>query len=520
MRKTIILPLLCAIALLTTGFVPTPEVKTDKAEASMGDDLVPPVAALISPSGARLEVIQHVPVKLFNGKSIITFTLPPDASNLQLSVPGHVISCWSTTPALLDADQPNAGSRARIEKERVEITAQLMTVNSRIALWQAPPKNGNAQDVAQLQTAMAEEMPRLVLEQAELERRLKLVNEQLARMPQVSGLGERVRVVFADDIAEGQTVEARYSYFHDSCGWEAIYDFNAKPDDGQGDVIDVRLLAEVWQFTGMDWKDTQITLATRGYGPREPRPLPEWIVDSQATPAPQPRMLKSARAMTLEANDGAMPASGMAPVAANTDDIYASWNLSATGLPQGRSRLQITATAWKAPLQWLARPSRDSSDVWLLAKYDLPAGEAWPRGQAEYNVNGQNMGNGTFQPKNGEATLYFGADPRVNVQTITDAQKRGQSGFINTSKNWTWSWTYIITNQHNKPVKVKVERPAPQIVDEDVKVTYKDTPKARMDEKEHMLFWDVQVPPNGKFTIDHSITITSPTKLPLLPDVP
>lgn len=520
MRKTIVLSLLCAITLLTTGFVPIPEVKTDKTGINMSDELIPPTSALISPDGARLDVIQHTPVKHFNGKSIVTFTLPPGASNLQLTVPGHVVSRWSTTPVLLDGDQHNAGRRNRIEKERVEITAQLMTINSRIALWQAPPKNANAQEIAQLQTAMAEEMPRLVLEQAELERRLKLVNEELSRMPQLSGLGERVRVVLAKDVPEGQSVEIRYSYFHDSCGWEAIYDFNAKPDEGNGDEIDVRLLAEVWQFTGMDWKDTQITLATRGYGPREPQPLPEWLVDSQATPRPQARMLKSARAMTLAANDEAMPAAGMAPVVTNTEDVYASWKLSATGMPQGRSRLQITSAAWKAPLEWLARPSRDSTQVWLIAKYDLPADQAWPIGQAQYNVSGQNVGSGAFQPKSGEATLYFGADPRVNVQTITDSQKRGQSGFINTSKNWTWAWTYILTNQHNKPVKVKVERPAPQIVDEDVKAVYKDTPKAILDEKKHMLYWDVEVPANGKTIIEHSITITSPTKLPLLPDVP
>jgi len=520
MRKIIIFPLLCMAALMTAGFVPTPDMKMDNVKKNVGDELAAPVAALISPNGARLEVRQQVTVRRFNGESAVIFTLPPGASNLQLAIPGHVVSRWSTTPVLMDSSHPIAGRRARVEKERVEITSQLMTVNSRIALWQAPPKSASAEDVNRLQAAMAAEMPRLVLEQSDLERRLKLVDEELSRMPQISGLGERVCVVLADDAAEGQNVEVNYSYYHDDCGWEAIYDFNARPDEGSGDIIDVRLLAEVWQFTGMDWKDTQITLSTKGFGPREPRPLPEWIVDSQHTPRPQARAaMLSAKAMP-PADNARGEIAGMAAVDVNTDSVYASWRLSEKGLPQGRSRLQITSAAWKAPLQWLARPSRDSSQVWLLAKYTLPADQAWPAGQAQYNVSGQSVGNGVFQPRSGEATLYFGADPRVTVLTTADSQKRGESGFINTSKNWTWAWTYTIANQHNKPVKVRVERPAPIIVDEDVTVSYNNKPQAGMDKKRHMLYWEVDVPANGKIAIEHAITISSPTKLPLLPDIP
>ena len=119
-----------------------------------------------------------------------------------------------------------------------------------------------------------------------------------------------------------------------------------------------------------------------------------------------------------------------------------------------------------------------------------------------------------------KATLYFGADPRVNVRTFDDSRTKGESGFIKTSKTWTWAWTYTITNQHNRPVKVKVERPAPIIVDQDVTVTYNNTPRAVEDQKKHMLVWEVTAPANGRTAIQHDVTISSPTKLPLLPDIP
>ena len=38
----------------------------------------------------------------------------------------------------------------------------------------------------------------------------------------------------------------------------------------------------------MDWHNTKLTLATRGNGPREPAPLPRWVVDSSPKPEPKP----------------------------------------------------------------------------------------------------------------------------------------------------------------------------------------------------------------------------------------
>lgn len=489
------------------------------AEQAEANELVSPHTALISPGGARLEVTQKLIAKSILDRTVVDFVLPADAANLQLAIPGQTIVRWSSTPVLLNNGSPLAGGRAEIERSKVEVSARLDTIKSRLALWQGVPKNANAQDISQLQSSMQEAMPGLYLEQARLERELRLINEELSRMPRPSDLGERVRVVLGDNVKAGDEITVNYSYNHDGCGWEAVYDFNTRPDEGSGDMIDVRFLAEVWQYTGINWDKTEITLATKAYGPREPEPMPEWVIDS-ADKRPQARKGVSAyavRAMNAESADDQTRAAG---VTANTDTIYANWKLAEKGLAQGRSRMQITAAAWKAPLEWLARPGKNSNQVWLMAKYDLPADQAWPAGLAEYSVNGQNVGTGEFQPKSGAATLYFGADPRVTITTRTNDRKRGESGIINTTKSWTWSWTFTLHNDHNKPVMVRVERPLPIVVDSDVKVSFRNDPQPQDDVKEHLMIWNVEVPAHGNREIQHSVTVTSPTKLPLLPDVP
>lgn len=505
--------MLCALSLPVFGG------KLYAAQAATEENaLVPPISALLTPNGARLNVVQKAHVKIANNAPTVAFVLPANAGNLQMSIPGQTIARWSSTPVLLNDATPFAGRRTAIEKEKIDVSAKLMTVNSRLKLWQEAPKNSTAQEMEQMQLAMRENMPELVQEQAELQQRLRLIDEELSRMPNPSDLGERVSVTLAGDVKEDAEVTINYSYNHDGCGWQPVYDFNARPEEGEG-VIDVRMLAEIWQYTGINWPDTEITLATRGFGPREPAPLPKWIIDSaQPQPAPQPRNAADRPATMALKAEKADTAPAMAPVAADTDAVYASWNLSQHGLSQGRSRLEISSTVFKTPLQWLARPSAHSTEVWLMARYELPKDHAWPAGIADYSVNGQNTGSGDFAPRGNEAVLYFGPDPRVTILTTTDSRQRSISGIINSNRSWSASWTYTIVNQHNQPVQVRVERPAPQVVDKSVTVTYKNEPRAVTEQ--NMLVWTVDVPAHGKSTIDHSVTITSPNKLPLLPDVP
>lgn len=482
-----------------------------------------PTSAQLSPSGARIVVSGEADVRDENGRKSVEFVLPAGAENFQLEVPGQTISRWSSLQVPLKMASGLDERRERLISERQRLTAELAAVNARIGLWQSPGDRLSNQELEQRSKLMGAEMPGLGLARQGLERQLEVVQEELASMPPRTALGQRVRAILENPGGNAARLPVRYSYTLGSCGWQPVYDFNARPQFGKGDVVDVRFLAEVWQFSGMDWENTSLTLATRGTGPREPAPLARWVVESQ--PKPQPReapVAMNAARLAKTAESAAMldSAAGHSAVTSDASGVYANWQLKARGLQEGRARLQISSDSWEAPLQWLARPTTGDSRVWLLAKCSLPAGQAWPEGRAQFSVDGQSVGEGVFRPRGGEATLYFGADPRVNVQTIIDGKKKAESGFINTSNTWTWAWTYVISNEHDRPVAVRVERPAPMIVDEGVTVSYNNNPKAEEDKKKHMLYWVVDVPAKGTASIEHSVTITSPTKLPLLPDVP
>jgi len=205
-----------------------------------------------------------------------------------------------------------------------------------------------------------------------------------------------------------------------------------------------------------------------------------------------------------------------AAVEGNSEGIYASWKLAACGLPQGHSHLVMREAVWQAPLQWLARPGREGvAPVWLLAEYTVPAGDVWPAGKARYSVDGQHVGEGIFRLEAGKAALFFGADPRVSVVTTADSRKQGESGFIDKKRVWSWAWTYTVKNRHQRELPVRLERPAPRIVDADVRLQYADSPAPQRDEKKHLLVWDVTVSAGGTAEVRHGLNISAPKELEL-----
>ncbi|MBO4300431.1 MAG: DUF4139 domain-containing protein [Desulfovibrio sp.] len=479
---------------------------------------VAPEEARLSPSGGLLQVRQQVPVSNRDGVSQLSVALPAGAENFQIVVPGHTVARWNGRPLALDSMAALA-RREKLEEIR-KLLGRLEAVKRCLELLGTQPAHGSFQDMLQQEKHLTEAVPTRVVEKAELEHRLPKLREELKNLPPEPGLGTLVEVTLLKPVSVS-SVDVHYSYTLEDCGWQPRYILDACPDSEKGDAVTVRFLAEMWQHSGMDWGKTKLTLVSGGGGPREPGRLPRWIVESR----------DHVRAMAHESEDraAAVPmvgakaqnaASDSSVSLADTSAVHASWTLTARGLPEGRSRMLVLEESWKAPLQWLARPSRGDSRVWLTAHCTLPSERVWPSGVAEYLMDGQNVGTGRFSPRGGEVDLFFGPDPRVQVQATEDTRKRGEEGFINKSRTWSWAWTYVVRNTRDKSVTVRLERPMPQTVDTTITVSHADVPEAARDEREHKLFWDVTVPASGQAEVHHALTITAPRDMNLSPVAP
>lgn len=479
-----------------------------------------PVSVILSPSGGQVQVEETLPVVMNDDMGVLSFVLPGGAEDLQINVPGHVIARWTTFPQALERKGHLAAMREGLTTEINEVNGKLAALKAQLALWQSPPVSSSYQDLVQREKRQEGAIPGLIVEQANLVKHLETLRQQLDQLPLSPEMGQRVTIALRKPIKD-KNLKVTYSYQLQNCGWRPVYSFDAKTGNGKSNETAVRLMAEIWQLSGIDWQNAQITLISRGEGPREPSPLKKWVVDSQATPAPLPAPIArqaAGRAMMMAAEADAAPMAP--PVVHDSSAVFARWSLAVRGLPEGRSRLLIVEDIWKTSLQWLARPTTGDSRVWLMGKYTLPAEQSWPDGSAEFCVDGQGVGQGFFTPRGGEATLYFGPDPRVHINVIVNSRRRGESGFLEKSRTWTWAWTYVLTNTHKSQVSVRLERPMPMIVDQGVTVTYNDAPPSQQVADEQMLLWNVDVPGEGKAEVKHSVTITSSKEIPMISDIP
>ncbi len=483
---------------------------------------VAPETARLSPSGGLLEVRQQADVDTSDGVSRLHVALPAGAENFRMEVPGQTVARWHERPLVpADADTPVSVRQAKLrEIHRVE--GRLEALKARLALLSGKPPCGGYQDTAQQEQHQAEAIPALYVEKAQLEQRLPLLREELGKLPPEPGPGILVEVTLLQPVQQ-TSVEVRYTYTLKDCGWQPCYVFDARPDTGKGDkgdVVTVRFLAELWQNSGMDWSRTELTLVSGGSGPREPGRLPRWLVESHEPVQARAGVAADAAGRAAPMMLGAKAGNAQVETRAETASVFAAWTPATRGLPEGHSRMLVLEEDWHTPLQRLARPSGGDGRVWLTAHCLLPAERVWPAGPAEFLMDGQSVGQGHFDPRGGKAVLYFGPDPRVQVQATEDTRKRGEEGFINKSRTWLWAWTYTVHNTRDKAVTVRLERPMPQVVDKSVVVTYADTPEAQKDTREHKIFWDVSVPAGGSADVRHSLSITAPKDLSLRIDAP
>lgn len=472
-----------------------------------------PSTVMLSPRGGRLTVETTVAVTTVDGLSTLALTIPQGAEDLALSVPGHTVAQWSTALAPLE-EAPGAVARRRaaLLAEKIRIQGEMDAAKARLALWSTPPSDAlSIEDMHRRETQMQTAIPAMAAAKARLERAAEALEQELATLPETARQAQTVTITLAKPVPGGNpTVPVRYAYTLSRCGWQPVYAFDAQPDQEQ---VRVRLTADVWQFSGLDWNDAEITLTAQGSGQREPAPLRPWIIRTgndplsyESAPAPVLRAMKAAGPVNADA--------AALPMTENT--AFVSWNLGTNSLKEGRVRLPMAEETWKAPLQWLARPTAADGRVWLTAGATLQSMAAWPAGEASFTIEDNAVGTGMFVPKGDKATLFFGVDPRVTVQTTPDTRMSGKSGIINKRTTWNWGWNFTVFNGRNKPVEVRLEQPEPQPGDEAITVTYDDKPEAQKG-PDHTLYWDVRVPAGGKSTVHHGVTISAPQDLKVYP---
>jgi uncharacterized protein (TIGR02231 family) len=405
-----------------------------------------------------------------------------------------------------------------LESESKEIKSKLQAFGAQLEFWQAQTKNKpkTILDSNKLADAIGQNVRKINQEKYTAEARLEKTEKDLKKLQeelnQAAGKKETAwEATLTLSGTDQKEISLSYTYLLAGCGWLPLYRLEALPGEKK---IAFSWEAEVWQSSGLDWKQVQFNLAT--LQPRitvEPPMIPDWII--------RPRVLyKAARSQSVAAapmmleeaimdDDG----SGAAP-SETRKTTYSVWSLGKRNIAAGeRQRLKIKEEAWPAEFLFVARPAV-SPQAFVRASVKLDEPAEIPNGQAVFVIDGAILGKRNFSLAGVEADIFFGTSPLVSVTSTKLTEKSGAKTIFQNKQTINWQWLIDAKNSGNSDIKLRIEEPAPQARDERIKLTFKQSPEPA--EKDHAKFvWLLDVPAGQGKTIQNTVELEAPAEMNL-----
>lgn len=339
------------------------------------------------------------------------------------------------------------------------------------------------------------------------------------------------------ELPEGApATELELEYVVANAGWRPEYDLRAAKDARS---VELGVRARVWQSTGEDWGEVELSLSTArpNTGAQGPDPRPKWLeLDDGAirgalrlqAPAEgaEERKLKD---FDAEVAQGA----SFAPVEATVEKQGLSVRMKVArreSVLSGANPVSVLVGRKNLDVQpeYFATPALDSN-VWLRARARNTSEWTLLPGPASVYFGGDFIGRaslGLVHPE-GEFTLPLGPDPALVLERTLLEDLTEEPGFVQRKRVHTRRWRVRITNtgaavaDADGSALVIVRDVLPRSTNDEIEVELVDSkPQPAKDERwkkereeQGWLVWNLRVPRGGEATIEHGVRVRSAAEL-------
>ncbi|MDL5049553.1 DUF4139 domain-containing protein [Oscillatoria amoena NRMC-F 0135] len=325
-----------------------------------------------------------------------------------------------------------------------------------------------------------------------------------------SGDAKPIHKVLVTVYAENPTTtQLSFSYFVDAANWVPAYDLQASSVNG---TLKLNYFANVTQNTGLDWKNTQLTLSTSTPTESNTKPtLSPWYLSfyeyKNYSPAPSTNSTMPLKKESLAFRNN------------NTDDmndleekdlnslldyisvtenllrveyeIKLNYTLNSDGKTH---KVLINDKDVPMTLQFAAVP-KISSDAFLMARIT-----GWEEmniipGNARLYFDGAFVGQMYLDPSTTEDTLSvnLGRDKSFAL-TRKKVKEKHKERFIGDEKIETRTIEIVVRNTKNQAIDVEVEDQIPVVSGtNEIKVVLKESDDAELDEPSGSLKWKLKL---------------------------
>jgi len=412
-----------------------------------------------------------------------------------------------------------------LNDEKNSSEAALESLNAQNQFWQQQTKaRAKPSEAGAVAAAIGRNIKKIYQEKvnlaykiSELDKKLKELERELKPSDDANQKGWEATILFSGEAA-GETV-ITYSYTLTGCGWLPIYRLDARPQEGK---IRFSREAEVWQNSGKNWDNIDVTLAT-GQPPASfmpddltPRlriivPRPEAKQEVNAAKTKRPGKKRKAELQTSfseeDSADGKTTPSCFqgAPI---------SLNAGLKAIPSGaHHKIKITEELWNADFIYLSRPAQ-CPEAFISALLRFPEMKELPAGTAFFFRDGAMLGKKTFALSGQDETLFFGRDSLVTVTSLLISKQDGRAPPLKEKKSYIRQWRFDAHNSHPFPVRLHIEEASPRFSDDRIKITLKHDPPAA--EKPELLIWELELPGGEKKSVHFGMDIETPADVEII----
>ena len=357
-------------------------------------------------------------------------------------------------------------------------------------------------------------------EKTDLEKRIKALKQQIkevgGRQYNKSGI-----VTLELNSPKKQTVTAGIKYYTEAAAWTVTYDLNISDLHSP---IGLVMKAHVSQYTGLEWKNVNLTLSTgRPSSGNEAPELSTWWLQQQVARVRSTYAAKNAVYATLGVAAVAEDeVADLAPQAASIQQFVEQSEQAlsveyAISLPYtiaGSGKEQIISLQERqlddVAYNYFTVPAMDES-AYLVAYINGWQQQQLPDGRASLTYNGTYYGETMLATNSDEARvrLTLGDDRQIKIKRELTAQNSKTSG---SNKQVTYTYTTTIRNDKSEQVNITLKDRYPVSTAKEIQVSVGDkTTRATNDDKSAgILTYDLKLAPGESKQIVLSYTVKYP----------
>ena len=310
------------------------------------------------------------------------------------------------------------------------------------------------------------------------------------------------------------------TYFVYNCGWIPQYDIKAENKDNP---IELTYKASVWQNTGVDWNQAEITLMTNQPVQDQNRPLlyPLYVdiaapyISSPTVRGDKIQMMQRSMSNALEESKISIDINAEAeePTQIVSTDINITYKIAGKQSIDGNGKNKLlTLNTQKIPARFVyhAVPKLNES-VYLLAYISNWHSLNLINGAASMYLQDVFIGNITINEAftGEEYPLSFGVDNRISIKR-TKKQDFSSESKVSSEKREKMSYEIVLRNNLSTDIEVEVLDQIPVSKNKSIRVILEEKGTAEYTENIGLLKWLVPISAGKSTTTKFAYEIRYP----------